>query len=43
MNRVAKEFWSEVLDMRKPAEDTRERRLPVRQKKLLVRRPSRAA
>ncbi len=43
MNGVAKEFWSEVFDMRKPVADSREKRLPVREKKLIVRRPGRAA
>ena len=43
MNGVAKEFWSEIFDLRKPVADTREKRVAIREKKLLVRRTSRAA
>jgi hypothetical protein len=47
MNGVAREFWSEMLDLRAPADDPRGgRRLPSRRKKvriLLTRRPTRAA
>jgi hypothetical protein len=42
-NGVAKEFWSEILDVRAPADDDRGGRRQVRRKKrlLLVRRSGR--
>lgn len=44
-NGVAKEFWSEVLDLKSPLDDDEGGRREIRRKKqrrLLVRRPNRA-
>jgi hypothetical protein len=44
MNGLAREYWSEVYDLRTPVEDDREKRSKSRRKKLvrqLTRRPER--
>lgn len=44
MNGLAREYWSEVYDLRTPVEDDREKRSKSRRKKLvrqITRRPER--